>query len=208
MLGYGSWPGGAGCCGVLVGGAGCWAGGGVVVTGIVADDTGFEVLAGDERVGSRRSVGPADAEFLTGLTSRYARPGRVFLAEDALARFCVLRRLSTAGQPPFLDGFGLGLALMGSSPRGEHELDFETEEAAILGPVGETRVDLMVEDTGDPEQLGQRLAALGGMPAAHLSCHGASNWKARPGDSGLPVLKMEDETGRAGRRLRLAWRAC
>lgn len=51
-----------------------------------------------------------------------------------------------------------GLAFMASAPRGQHELDFEAEEAAILSAVGQTRIDLMVEDTGDPEHLGRRLA--------------------------------------------------
>jgi hypothetical protein len=58
---------------------------------------------------------------------------------------------------------------MASAPRGQHELDFEAEEAAILTAVGQTRIDLMVEDTGDPEHLGRRLAGLGGMPVVHLS---------------------------------------
>ena len=49
------------------GGVGCG-----VVTGLVVDDAGFEVLAGEERIGSRRTVGPADAEFLSGLVERYA----------------------------------------------------------------------------------------------------------------------------------------
>ena len=62
---------------------------------------------------------------------------------------------------PGLDGFRLGLAFMASSPRGQHELDFEAEEAAILAAVGETRLDLVVEDTGDPEQLAHRLAGAG-----------------------------------------------
>jgi hypothetical protein len=42
------------------------------VTGIVVDGTGFEVLAGDERIGSRRRIEQADAEFLHGLAARYA----------------------------------------------------------------------------------------------------------------------------------------
>ena len=219
-----------------------------MVTGLVVDDAGFEVLAGDERVGSRRPIGPADVEFLTGLAGRYVRavqanadagvfaglgrelfgwldgdqgqlsglleraarpvvfevagprvpsaaawavlrapfellawPGGGLLAEDALARFCVARRLGPAQPRPGLDGFRLGLAFMASAPRGQHELDFEAEEAAILAAVGETRVDLVVEDTGDPEQLARRLAALGGMPVVHLSCHGVNNWQVQPG---------------------------
>ena len=84
---------------------------------------------------------------------------------------------------------------MASSPRGQHELDFEAEEAAILAAVGETNLDLVVDDTGDPEQLARRLAGLGGMPAVHLSCHGVNNWPVRPGEPGVPVLMMEDELG-------------
>src|SRR6185437_999946 len=87
--------------------------------------------------------------------------GGGFLAEDALTRFSVVRRLGPATEPRGLDGFRLGVAFMASSPRGQHELDFEAEEAAILHAVGESRVDLVVEDTGDPEQLGQRLAEVG-----------------------------------------------
>ena len=45
-------------------------------TGLVVDGTGFEVLAGDERVGPRRLIEPADVEFLTGLAARYVRAVR------------------------------------------------------------------------------------------------------------------------------------
>ena len=119
-----------------------------------------------------------------------AWPEGGLLAEDALARFCVTRRLGPAQQPPGwmssagLDEFRLGLAFMASAPRGQHELDFEAEEAAILAAVGESRIDLVVEDTGDPEQLARRLAGLGGMPVVHLSCHGLNNWPVRPGRPG------------------------
>jgi hypothetical protein len=44
-----------------------------VITGLVVDDAGFEVLAGDKRIGPRRSIWPADVEFLTRLAGRYAR---------------------------------------------------------------------------------------------------------------------------------------
>jgi hypothetical protein len=61
--------------------------------------------------------------------------------------------------------------------------------------VGATKLDLLVEDTGDPVQLGQRLADAGGLPVLHLSCHGANNWRFRPGGAGVPVLMMEDDEG-------------
>jgi tetratricopeptide (TPR) repeat protein len=232
------------------------------VTGLVVDGTGFEVLVGDTRIGSRRVLGQADVDLLQGLAARYvqavqahsdagvfvalgrelygwldgeqgqlaalleqavtplvfevqgprlpsdrawallrapfelmAAPDGGFLAEDALSRFCVVRRLGVAGQRPRLDGLRLGLAFMASSPRGQHELDFEAEEAAILNAVGDGRVDLVVEDTGDPEQLGSKLAEAGGLPVVHLSCHGLNNWPDGRGAAGVPVLLMEDEVG-------------
>ncbi len=123
-----------------------------------------------------------------------AQPAGSFLAEDVLTRFSVIRRLGAATEPPPLDDYRLGLAFMASSPRGQHELDFESEEAAIMASVGNTRVDLMVDDSGNPEQLCRRLADLDGLPVLHLSCHGTNHY---PGlaDS---VLLMENEFG-AGR---------
>jgi hypothetical protein len=233
-----------------------------VVTGVVVDGTGFEVVVGNERIGTRRAVEPADVQLLEGLAARYvravhagsdagvlvelgrelygwldgdqgqlgvlleraasplvfevgtprapsaeawavlrapfellARPGAGFLAEDELVRFGVVRRLGPIGQRPELDGLRLGVAFMASSPRGQYELDFEAEEAAILNAVGDSRVDLVVEDTGDPEQLAHRLADVGGMPVVHLSCHGLNSWSPRPDVARVPVLLMEDDVG-------------
>ncbi len=122
----------------------------------------------------------------------------------------MVRRLGAAAPPRSLDGFRLGLAFMASAPRGQHELDFEAEEAAILTAVGESRIDLMVEDTGDPEQLGRRLGELGGMPVVHLSCHGVNNYPAQPGsargagaDDGRRAW-----AGAARRRLAIWWGCC
>ena len=121
--------------------------------------------------------------------------GEGFLASDALDRFCVVRRLGPEGTRPGLDGFRLGLAFMASSPRGQRELDFEAEESAILAAVGEAHIDLLVEDTGDPEQLAARLAGAGGMPVVHLSCHGLNAWRPEPGAAAVPILAMENEAG-------------
>ncbi|MFI6079118.1 tetratricopeptide repeat protein [Actinoplanes sp. NPDC051343] len=124
-----------------------------------------------------------------------ARPGSGFLAADAVSRFAVVRRLGAPGVVPAPDGHRLGLAFMASAPRQQRELDFEAEEAAILAAVDETRVDLLVEDTGNPVQLGRRLADLGGMPVVHLSCHGVNRWQVGPDGPRVPVLMMEDEVG-------------
>ena len=48
------------------------------MTGLVVDETGFELLAGDQRIGSRRVFRDGDVELLTGLAARYVgRCGRV-----------------------------------------------------------------------------------------------------------------------------------
>ncbi|WP_307798210.1 tetratricopeptide repeat protein [Actinoplanes flavus] len=118
-----------------------------------------------------------------------------FLAADALRRFEVVRRLGRAAAAPPLDRFRLGLMFMASAPAGQHELDFEAEESAILTAVADAGVDLVVEDTGDPDQLRLRWANLDGLPVLHLSCHGVNNWPAPAGGPRVPVLMMENEVG-------------
>jgi len=44
-----------------------------VVTGLVVDDAGFELLAGDQRIGPRRVFRDGDVELLSGLAGRYVR---------------------------------------------------------------------------------------------------------------------------------------
>ncbi|WP_239163845.1 tetratricopeptide repeat protein [Actinoplanes lobatus] len=118
-----------------------------------------------------------------------------FLAADALRRFEVVRRLGRPSAAPPLDRFRLGLMFMASAPAGQHELDFEAEESAILTAVADAGVDLVVEDTGDPDQLRLRWANLDGLPVLHLSCHGVNNWPAPAGGHRVPVLMMENEVG-------------
>ena len=68
---------------------------------------------------------------------------------------------------------------MASAPRGYPEGDFEAEETAILAAVGDAQIDLVVEESGDPSQLGTHLAQLGEMSALHLSCYGMPRYPHR-----------------------------
>ncbi|MEV0193552.1 CHAT domain-containing protein [Kitasatospora purpeofusca] len=232
-----------------------------MITGLVVEDGGFELVVGGEGLGSRRLLRDGDADWLTGMAGRYvdavrggsrrevllvlgrelygwldgerrrlarlldeaarpllfevrasrrpsaaewallrapfellAAPGGGFLVEEP-DQFAVVRRLGRPGPAEPLDERRLGVAFMASAPRGQHELDYEAEELAILGAVGETGLDLVVEDSGNPERLGLRLAELGGMPVVHLSCHGLHNWREAPGAPATPVLLMEDDLG-------------
>ncbi|MER7488306.1 CHAT domain-containing protein, partial [Streptomyces sp. NPDC126497] len=232
-----------------------------MVTGLVVDSQGFELVVSGQRVGSRRTLRTSDIDLLNALADRYvdavragsreqvllgvgrelyrwldgdlgqltrlldaappplsfevvapARPSAAawallrapfellvtpedgFLAE-APQSFAVARRLGRPGPVQAPDGYRLGVAFMASAPRGQHELDYEAEEMAILKAVGEASLDLVVEDSGNPERLGLRLAELGGMPVVHLSCHGLHNWRPEPVGPATPVLLMEDDVG-------------
>jgi CHAT domain-containing protein len=120
-----------------------------------------------------------------------------FLAQDALLRFCPVRRLGPSKSPPPPDPHRLGLVFMASAPRGQVELDYEAEETAILDAVSERHIDLVVEESGDPTELGVRLRDLDTMQAVHLSCHGLNAWrpKDRPNAEPRPILMMEDREG-------------
>jgi hypothetical protein len=102
-----------------------------------------------------------------------------FLAEDALLRYAPARRLGFPNPnlrpaPPV--PYRLGIAFMAASPRGARELDYEAEEIAIL-KAAKSDIDLVVEDSGDPRELGRRIAKLPHpLPVLHLSCHGDNAW--------------------------------
>src|SRR5262249_3807511 len=120
-----------------------------------------------------------------------------FLAGDATLRFAPFRRLGSPVPPQPLDDYRLAIAFMTSSPRGTSKLDFEAEETAILNAAGATyNLNLFVEDSGDPEQLGQRLAEFRDRPPVlHISCHGAIEPPAHPEAAPKPFLCLEDRQG-------------
>ena len=116
-----------------------------------------------------------------------------FLAEDAQLRYAPARRLGKPAVPPALDEYRLGVAFMAAAPRGAQALDFEAEEAAIMAAAGR-ELDLLVEESGDPKELGRRLVKLKPtLPVLHLSCHGHNAWRGKGGNqASQPVLMLED----------------
>ncbi len=115
-----------------------------------------------------------------------------FLAADLTLDFMPFRRLGEPAAPPPPDDYRLAVAFMAASPRTiDPDLDFEAEESAILAAAG-TRLDLIVEDSGEAGQLGARLADITPPPQVlHLSCHGHDAW----GNPPAPVLMLEDAQG-------------
>jgi len=65
-----------------------------VVAGLVVDGAGFEVLVGDERIGPRRMIGPADVELL----KRFGRPVLRAVRAAALSMAAVVQNVAAA--PP------------------------------------------------------------------------------------------------------------
>ena len=82
---------------------------------------------------------------------------QVFLASDAILGFSPMRRVGRPEAAAALDQYRLGLVFMAASPRGAVELDYEAEETAIMEAVGETELDLLVEESGNAEELGERI---------------------------------------------------
>ena len=121
-----------------------------------------------------------------------------FLAENAQLSFSPVRRLGKAIPPPALSPYRLGLTFMAGAPRGAQELAYEAEENAILDATHNSGgMDLVVEDSGNPELLASRLGELADMPILHLSCHGDNAYRAHPESSPQPVLLLEDDEGNA-----------
>ncbi|WP_165742383.1 CHAT domain-containing protein, partial [Candidatus Thiosymbion oneisti] len=125
---------------------------------------------------------------------------RGHLAADALLQYSPQRRLGPLGEPPppDQDQYRLGLAFMAAAPQDTSELAYEAEETAILDAVGDTNLDLLVDESGAAAALGRRLGALrqtGRLPVLHLSCHGDNNWRDRPDQDPRPVLLLEDDAG-------------
>jgi hypothetical protein len=151
----------------------------------------FEVCASD--------LHPSAAEWalLRALWELLA-DGKGFLADDVGLGFSPVRRLGQRVDTPPLNPHRLGLVFMAASPQGVVELDYEAEETALMKAVGSTQLDLLVEESGNPGELGDRLKEHAAMQALHLSCHGhnARPPGSKPDAPSKPVLMLETLEGR------------
>nr|VFK59277.1 MAG: CHAT domain-containing protein [Candidatus Kentron sp. TUN]VFK67848.1 MAG: CHAT domain-containing protein [Candidatus Kentron sp. TUN] len=124
-----------------------------------------------------------------------------FAAQPHL-RYNPYRRMGAAAPELPPSDYRLSLLFMAAAPVGVSMLNFEEEENAILTAVGDTALDLEVEESGMLRQLAVRAARFSEIRQAdgssslqapdviHLSCHGGFS----PNDK-RPVLYLEDETG-------------
>ena len=115
-------------------------------------------------------------------------PNGRFLAEDAERLFRVTRRLGGPGTPTAPEFRDLSLLFMAAEVEGQSVLNHEQEEAGILQATNGLPLNLMVEESGAIEFLGQRIAQDGPFEALHLSCHGDIV-------KGHPVLALEKPEG-------------
>ena len=124
------------------------------------------------------------------------------LAADSVQPFEVWRRVGPAGEPREPAHRDLSLLFMAASPRGGgRALDYEAEEAAILGATERLGLSLAVEESGCAEFLRERLDGEEAFEAIHLSCHGdvlsaeaAARHADRSAEAG-PVLLLETPEG-------------
>ncbi len=124
------------------------------------------------------------------------------LAADAITPFEVWRRVGPAGDPVEPAHRDLSLLFMAASPRGGgRALDYEAEEATILGATERLGLSLSVEESGCAEFLGERLDGEEAFEAIHLSCHGdvlsaeAAARFVKQGAEAGPALLLETPEG-------------
>ncbi|EAU43569.1 CHAT domain-containing protein, partial [Salipiger bermudensis] len=121
-----------------------------------------------------------------------------FLAEDRMRLFLPLRRLAPRALGIAPDHSDLAMLFMAAAPEGQHELDYEAEEAAILEATrsrvtGQPLLHLTVEESGELEILAERHNSDGPFDILHLSCHGDIQ---HTGDAARHVLFLETEEGK------------
>ena len=117
--------------------------------------------------------------------------GGDFLAADPTQTFVVYRSIARGrnASPASPGHRDLLMMFMAAAPRGQRELDYEAEEAAILAATERLPLQVVVEESGCVDFLKDRLAQDGPFEVVHLSCHGTIR------DGGGPVLALETPEG-------------
>ncbi|MBL3552683.1 tetratricopeptide repeat protein [Rhodovulum sulfidophilum] len=141
--------------------------------------------------------GDAVAEALLAAPWEILHDKTAFLALDRMKNFLPLRRVVPEGPGAAPGHRDLSMLFMAAAPEGQHELDYEAEEAAILEATrdrntGRPLVHLAVEESGELEVLGDRHKTAGPFEILHLSCHGDIG---KVGGETRPVLLLETATG-------------
>lgn len=108
-----------------------------------------------------------------------------FWALDVVTPYHPARLLGRAGSPAVPPHQDVQLLFMAAQPLNQTELDYEAEEAGILGAVKGQPVRLVVEESGALTPLRDRVAQGAPWEALHLSCHGDVD------DELGPVLALE-----------------
>ncbi|OLS52638.1 CHAT domain-containing protein [Rhodovulum sulfidophilum] len=141
--------------------------------------------------------GDAVADALLAAPWEILHDKTAFLALDRMKNFLPLRRVVPEGPGAAPGHRDLSMLFMAAAPEGQHELDYEAEEVAILEATrdrntGRPLVHLAVEESGELEVLGDRHKTAGPFEILHLSCHGNIG---KVGGETRPVLLLETATG-------------
>ena len=118
-----------------------------------------------------------------------------FLARRRNSKFVVLRRFLNGEGDYETSDFRLSQIYMAASPLGQTELDYREEEVAISESAGRHGIDLIVEETGQLEELANLVTFVNKKyshtDVLHLTCHGTNKPQ--------PMLALESETGELNR---------
>lgn len=104
--------------------------------------------------------------------------------------YCPVRRIGVKGKSGKPSTYRLNTVFMAAAPRGPAALYYEEEESAILDATGTLGMDLIVEESGNPDLLDECVAGRMPVDVLHISCHGTHAKKG-----GKPILLLETDEG-------------
>jgi hypothetical protein len=102
-------------------------------------------------------------------------------------KYTPVRRFGTPGTLQEPSQYRLSMVFMAAAPRSSVSLNYEAEENAILQAVGQTGIDMSIEESGNLELLSERLFHEKPVDVLHVSCHG--------NNQPHPLLQLESQEG-------------